>query len=240
MKTLQLFFLIPLLAAAFLMCNFLYQVIKKPSELWTLFALGASKHISETWKAYEHLFKAHSTAIMTPEFLCALAQVESSGNPFITPKWRLDWTGGITHIYAPLSSAVGLMQYTDGTFEEAKTFCVRRHKVVKTGPWYELESCWFNAFYNRISPSHSIEMTSARLHYHVEKIIRQNAKSDISLWNKQKLAAVIHLCGLENGKKVAEHDFNLRAVSSCGDHSPLFYCSRIQTIMNRLKSLNKK
>ncbi len=59
---------------------------------------------------------------MTPEFLCAMAQVESSGNPFASPKWKWQRTTDIKKIYAPASSAVGLLQYTNGTFKEAKQF----------------------------------------------------------------------------------------------------------------------
>jgi hypothetical protein len=35
----------------------------------------------ETWREYESLLREHATAVITPEFLPALAQVEGGGNP---------------------------------------------------------------------------------------------------------------------------------------------------------------
>lgn len=232
--------IILLIFSVFLSCNFIYQVIRKPAELIGLFVAGDYKTTSETWRAYEKLFRAHSTSIMTPKFLCALAQVESGGNPFITPEWRWRWTINLTRVYAPASSAVGLLQYTDGTFEEAKGFCIRDHKVVRTGDWLELDSCWFNFFYTRLSPSNSIEMTAARLHHHVDSILREYGRGDVSLKNKQRLAAVIHLCGVSKGRKFARHDFSFDAIPKCGTHSPRVYCHRIEIIMSALASFSGK
>ena len=59
--------------------NGVVQVIRKPTEV---FAVGGSlaKVPAQTWQEYGPLFDAHSTAVVTPELLAALAQVESSGD----------------------------------------------------------------------------------------------------------------------------------------------------------------
>lgn len=222
-------------AASFLLfVNLIYQLVNKPAELFGLFVPDSYKTTQETWNNYGKYFKRHSTNTMTPEFLCALAQVESSGNRYATPQWRFRWTSDITRIYAPASSAVGLMQYTDGTFEEARRFCIHDHKVALAGRLFDFDSCWFNLFYSRLSASNSIEMTSARLHFHINEILNDCGYTVTSLKDRQKLGAVIHLCGRSKGRKFAETNFSFDAISPCGSHNPAIYYGRIEIIMSSL------
>lgn len=229
------FFLILICVALLFAFNFLYQLIRKPAELFGLFTSGSYRTTQETWETYGKFCKNHSTDIMTPEFLCAMAQAESGGNQFNTPQWRWRWTTDITQIYAPLSSAVGLMQYTNGTFKDAKRFCIHDHEVVLRGKFLEPERCWFNFLYTRLSPSNSIEMTAARLHYYIEKILDDYGYIGLSLRHKQILGAVIHLCGVSKGEKFVKNHFRFDAISPCGSHNPLVYYGRIEIIMNNLK-----
>ena len=85
------------ISAAILMCwlgvNWAYHAFNKPSEV--LFPLDHSlnKSPTETWKQYGSLFREHATAVITPELLAALAQVEGGGNPVARTYWRwhLSW-----------------------------------------------------------------------------------------------------------------------------------------------------
>ncbi|HVY82421.1 MAG TPA: hypothetical protein VG994_15635, partial [Steroidobacteraceae bacterium] len=63
--------------------NWIYQVVRKPSELFFPVSGTLYKTPTETWEAYEPIFRRHSTQVMTPELLAALAQVEGSGNPIV-------------------------------------------------------------------------------------------------------------------------------------------------------------
>src|SRR5436190_2081355 len=67
--------------------NWIVQVVRKPTEV---FAVSGSlaKEPAQTWRQYGPLFDEHSTAVITPELLAALAQVESSGNPVARTYWR--------------------------------------------------------------------------------------------------------------------------------------------------------
>ncbi len=114
--------------------NWLYQVVRKPSELFFPVSDDLYKTPTETWASYGPLFLAHSTSIMTPELLAALAQKEASGNPVARTYWRWSTTLNLFEIYRPASSAVGMYQFTDGTFEEAKRYCIHDHRVVADGP----------------------------------------------------------------------------------------------------------
>src|SRR3989441_12967385 len=60
--------------------NWGYQVIRKPTELFFPVSAALGKTPPETWRKYEPLFREHATAVITPELLAALAQVEGAGN----------------------------------------------------------------------------------------------------------------------------------------------------------------
>ena len=71
---------------------------------------------------------------MTPELLAALAQVEGAGNPVARTywRWRLSWNP--LELYRPASSAVGMYQITDATFQEAKALLHPRPRGGRGGP----------------------------------------------------------------------------------------------------------
>jgi hypothetical protein len=210
--------------------NWAYQTFHKPTEI--LFPLDRSLNKSpvQTWKHYEPLFREHATAVITPEFLGALAQVEGGGNPVARTYWRWQWSNNPLEWYRPASSAVGMYQITDGTFQEAKRYCIHDHEVVEDGPWHDLESCWFNSLYTRIFPSHAIEMTAARLDREVARIIGAQPSGKITLRQKQNLAAVIHLCGAGAGQAYAARNFRLSPRQRCGDHDVTAYLARIHAL----------
>src|SRR5688500_4090159 len=68
--------------------NWTYQVMRKPTELFFAVSGVLLKTPSETWRKYEPIFRVHSTAVITPDLLAALAQVEGSGNPLALTYWR--------------------------------------------------------------------------------------------------------------------------------------------------------
>jgi hypothetical protein len=106
--------------------NGLYQVARKPSELFFPVSDVLHKTPVQTWRTYGRLFERHSTATIAPEFLAALAQTESAGNPIVRTYWRWSWRAEPFDVYRPASSAVGMYQITNGTFAEARRYCVRK------------------------------------------------------------------------------------------------------------------
>ena len=166
---------------------------------------------------------------MTPEFLAALAQVEGSGNPIVRTYWRWSWKPEPFEMYRPASSAVGMYQITDGTFEEAKRFCIHDHVVVEDGPWNDWDSCWFNGLYFRVVPSHAVEMTSAYLDRGVARLKRHGIRS-ATLRQKQNLATLMHLCGLGAGNLYAKRRFHLAPGQRCGDHSAAGYLAKVESM----------
>ena len=65
------------------------------------------------------------TAVIAPEFLAALAQVESAGNPLAQTYWKWQLTWHPFGLYRPASSAVGMYQITDATFAQTKRECLK-------------------------------------------------------------------------------------------------------------------
>jgi hypothetical protein len=207
--------------------NWTYHAINKPTEI--LFPLDQSlvKSPPETWRQYGSLFRKHSTPIITPDLLAALAQIEGGGNPMARTYWRWRQTWNPLELYRPASSAVGMYQITDSTFREAKRYCIRNHTVVEDGPWNDVNSCWFNSLYTRVAPSHAIELTSAQLDRAVTSAIGQRKMASVTLQRKQDLAAVIHLCGAGAGKVYARNSFRLMPRQRCGDHDVNRYLARV-------------
>jgi hypothetical protein len=220
-----------------LAANWLYQVVRKPSELFFPVSGTLYKTPTETWDQYERIFRKHSTSIMSAELLAALAQVEGSGNPIVRTYWRWTWRAEPFEVYRPASSAVGMYQITDGTFGEARRFCIHDHVGVEDGPWNAWHSCWLNSLYTRVVPSHAVEMTSAYLHVGVEKAIQRHRIRAASRRQKQDLATVMHLCGVGAGNGYARRGFRFRPGQRCGDHDARAYVARVhrmQAVFARL------
>jgi hypothetical protein len=213
--------------------NWLYQVARKPTELFFPVDGVLAKAPAETWREYGPLFRRHSTAVITPELLAALAQVEGAGNPVARTYWRWRLTWNPFEVYQPASSAVGMYQITDATFREARRFCIRDHIVVEDGPWHDVRSCWFNGLYTRVVPSHAVEMTAALLDRGVAETLQRHRIVTATPAQKQDLAAVIHLCGAGPGDAYAQRGFRLAPGQRCGDHDPARYLARVNT-MKRL------
>jgi hypothetical protein len=217
--------------------NWMYQVIRKPSELFFPVSGTLNKVPAETWRQYAPLFRKYSTNVISPEFLAALAQVEGSGNPVVRTYWRWSLTPQPFNLYRPASSAVGMYQITDGTFAEAKRFCIRDHAVVQDGPWNDWNSCWFNRLYTRVVPSHAVELTSAYLDRAVENALEHYHANAASLKHKQELAAVIHLCGAGAGDAYVRRGLRLTDGQRCGDHEARAYVARVTGMKRIFQSL---
>lgn len=219
--------------------NWLYQVARKPSELFFPVSEDLYKTPSETWRSYGPLFLAHSTPIMTPELLAALAQKEASGNPVARTYWRWSRTLNLFEIYRPASSAVGMYQFTDGTFDEARRYCIHDHRVVADGPWYEPRSCWFNAFYARVIPSHAVELAASNLDRTVRATLARAGIARATLRQQQELAILTHLCGAGAASRYAARGLQLGAGQRCGDHDPRQYIERVMGLSKTFAALRR-
>ena len=225
-----------LLVVFFLGLNWMYHAMTKPSEVFFPLDRSLGKSLTESWQEYGPLYREHATAVITPELLAALAQVESNGNPVARTYWRWQWSWNPFSWYQPASSAVGMFQLTDATFQSAKRYCVHDHRVAEDGPWHDQHSCWFNSLYTRVIPSHAVEMTAA--------LLDRRVAVELARWKqatpKQKddLAAVIHLCGAGAGHEFALRRFRLTSHQRCGDHDVRTYLTRIELLKQQFIKLN--
>jgi len=225
------------LVAVWASVNWIYQVLRKPTELFFPVSGALSKPPAETWRRYEPLFRRHSTATITPELLAALAQVEGAGNPVARTYWRWQLTWHPLEVYRPASSAVGMYQITDPTFREARRYCIHDHVVVEEGPWHDLRSCWFNGLYTRVIPSHAVELTAALLDRGVSETLERQGIATATLEQKQDLAAVIHVCGAGPGDAYARRRFRLTPGQHCGDHAVSRYLAEVNALKRQFARL---
>jgi hypothetical protein len=235
--TVQILIAAVVILGVFFAVNWVYQAIRKPTKMFFPVSDALAKAPPETWQRYGTLFRKHSTAVITPELLAALAQVEGAGNPVARTYWQWHMAWNPFELYHPASSAVGMYQITDSTFRQAKRYCIHDHMVVEDGPWHDAKTCWFNSLYSRVVPSHAIEMTAALLDRGVANAIRHPGIAAATLHQKQDLAAVIHLCGAGAGDRYAMRGFRLTAHQRCGDHDVREYLAQVNTMKRQFARL---
>jgi hypothetical protein len=123
-----------------------------------------------------------------------------------------------------------MYQITDGTFAEAKRYCIRDHVVAEAGAWHDPRACWLNGLYFRVVPSHAVELTSAYLDVRIARILARQRIGAATLRQKQDLAAVIHLCGAGAGEAYARRGFKPTDGQRCGDHDVRAYLERLEAM----------
>ena len=220
-----------------LAANALVQLARKPTEIFSPVGGALDKLPAETWRSYEPIFRAHATATITPDFLAALAQVEGAGNPVASAPWRWKLTEDPFDVYRPASSAVGMYQITDGTYRQAKRYCIHHNEVAEDGPWYDWRSCWFNGLYFRVVPSHAAEMTSAFLDKSVARTLGILKIDNATQRQKQDLAAIMHLCGVAAGEGFARRGFRLASNQRCGAQNVGAYLVQLHALQRSFATL---
>ena len=219
--------------------NGLYQIFMKPTEIIRFLGFDEPRNVTETWDSYGHLFKRHQTSTLTPDFLAALAQAESGGNPIAGPDWKLRVTANFAKIYSPASSSLGLYQITDGFYKQAQKYCVVKGSVKRRRPWYEFSTCWSRLVYSRLFPSHAIEMTSAYLTLTTNKILKRFGKHKAKRSVKQTVAAISHLCGKRVAYNYVKRNFKAKRGKKCGTHSLSRYIKRIKAYQKAFQRAEK-
>jgi hypothetical protein len=221
--------------AIFSVTNFVYHFIRKPTEIFFPVSHALNKLPAETWRQYGPLFNQYSTTAIPLELLAALAQVESAGNPIALTYWRWRLTWHPFEIYQPASSAVGMYQMTDAAFADARHYCIHHHTVIEDKGWSIWHSCWFNAFYSRVLPSHAIELTAVSLERNVAQILARRPNVTASSPQKEDLATIIHLCGAGPATTFARCGFRLLSGERCGDHSVAFYLAEVNALKRQFR-----
>lgn len=215
-----------LVIALWSVVNLAYHVIRKPTEMFFPVSGTLTKPPAETWRQYAPLFRHYATASISPELLAALAQIESAGDPVARTYWRWRFSWNPLNLYQPASSAVGMYQMTDPAFAEAKRYCIHHHSVIEDGAWYDPSSCWLNALYTRVIPSHAVELTAIYLDRKVTRLIADR-RNPPTPQQRQDLAALIHLCGAGPGENFVRRGFHLAPGEICSDHDAGAYLARI-------------
>jgi hypothetical protein len=219
-----------LLATLALSANGVYQVVRKPSELFFPVSGALFKTPGETWHDYSAAFRRYATPNVSAQLLAALAQVEASGNPLARTYWRWSWSLRPFDFYRPATSAVGMYQITDGTFSEARHYCIRDHTLRHDGPWNDWHACWLNGAYLRIVPADAVQLTAAYLELKTGQILARLPGRAAGPHERQHLAAMVHLCGAGAAAGFARRGFRLLPAQRCGDQDPRAYLRRVDAL----------
>src|SRR4029077_5366408 len=162
-KTARIVVIAATILAVFSGMNLVYQVLRKPTEVFAPVSGAFNKTPAETWRQYAPLFREYSTAAISPEPLPPLAQVEAAGNPVASTYWRWRLTWNPFAIYQPASSSVGMYQMTDAAFAKAGRDCIGDHNVIEEG--FSL-----TGLDSRVLPSRAVELTAVFLDRKVTEI----------------------------------------------------------------------
>ncbi|MGJ4939624.1 lytic transglycosylase domain-containing protein [Bradyrhizobium sp. HKCCYLS1011] len=230
-RSLRIAGLVAVLLVAAALTNLVYQVVRKPTELFVLVGHRLDKEPEETWRQYGSLFRKYATSTITPELLAALAQTESSGNPVTRTYWRWQLALNPFRVYKPASSAVGLFQMTDGAFEESSRYCIRDHAV-------EDEGCGSLLPYIRALPRHAVELTAIYLDRQVASVLARVPDAKPNAQQKQDLATLIHLCGAGPAAAFVRRGFRTADGERCGDHLAAGYLGKVNTMKREFKRLS--
>jgi hypothetical protein len=76
-KTVRIVVIAATILAVFSGMDLVYQVLRKPTEVFAHVSGAFNKPLFETWRQYAPLFREYSTAVIPSELVAALAQVEA-------------------------------------------------------------------------------------------------------------------------------------------------------------------
>jgi hypothetical protein len=226
-------------ALGFLALNFLVQVYRKPTELLRFARLGGARTPRETWREYGDDFRRASSSELAPEFLAALVQVESSGDSLASPAWTWRFSLSPWGIYGPPSSAVGLLQITAGNYAAARGLCGADGRPSVDASPEDPSACRFTFLPSRVNAAHSIALTAAYLRSHVRKVLA-GTKRRVAMRDREKLAAVIHLCGPGKGEAYRRARFNADGLDACGSQPVGAYVRRVMAYRALFSGISDK
>lgn len=201
------------LIMAILLLNLVFQIYQNPIHIFSFVSRPFSKTPQQTWKQYGEVFQELGDSHLTPELLAAIAQVESNGNPLAAPAWKVEATTDLAQIFAPASSAFGLMQITKGTFESMRIIAKSEGHPTP--------------IMTRLSARDQIQLSVLHLRRNIQEILGQKGWEKLDRKRTTSLASVIHLCGPEIGRRLTKSGFRAERLPRCGSHWPQVYIQRV-------------
>ncbi len=205
--------------------NFIYQIYRQPTEILSLVYPGKSSTLEETYERYMETFHHAATPTVRPELLASIAQVESSGRVWASPPWEFKIGRGWDRIFAPSSSAFGLMQITKGHHQRVGEMCLKGRDSSSL--------CQDHKVWSRIFPSHSIKMASVYIEKSIKKYINNKNYPEDKL---VKAAAIAHLCGEGRLDSFIAANFTFKNFKTCGSHNAVKY---VNTVLDGYYKLKK-
>ena len=101
-------------------------------------------------------------------------------------------------------------------------------------------ACSAPSFYTRVLPSRAIELAAVFLDRNVEAILARRGGAIANLQQKQKLAAIIHLCGAASAAAFARRAFHLTTGERCGEHDVGTYLAQVNAMKQEFLRLGNR
>jgi hypothetical protein len=193
--------------------NAIYQIFLNPIHLFSFISKPFSKTPQQTWDAYSEIFQRQGDTRITPELLAAIAQVESAGNPLAAPPWQFSLSTDVAQLFAPASSAFGIMQITKGTFETMRKLAKEEGRPTPV--------------MTRLRVEDSVQLSAIHLRRSIQDLIGDRGWDKLDRRRSTHLASVIHLCGPEVGKRLIKLQYRTERLPRCGSHWPEVYSNRV-------------
>lgn len=210
---------------AIFLINLTFHIYQNPIHIFSFGAKPFYKTAIETWRSYGETFQRHGDSRVTPELLAAIAQVESNGNPLAAPPWRLSFSTDLTQIYAPASSAFGIMQITKGTFETMQKIAREEGKPAP--------------ILTRLRSEDSILLSALHLRRSIQEIIGERGWDKLDRRRATQLASIIHLCGPEVGRRFVKINYRTERLSRCGSHWPEVYSNKVWEMRQQFEKFSQ-
>lgn len=204
--------------------NLAYHTYQNPIHLLSFAAKPFYKTPLQTWQSYRETFERHGDERITPPLLAAIAYVESSGNPLAAPPWKWSISTDVAEIFAPASSAFGLMQITKGTFQTMRQIAKEEGKPVP--------------IMTRLRVEDSVQLSAIHLRRKVQELIGERGWAKLDRRRSTQLASVIHLCGPEIGRKLVKFGYKTERLPRCGSHWPEVYTNRVWDLRQQFEKLS--
>ena len=212
-------------AVSLLLSNIALHVYHQPIEVLSLLPGQRAKTPEQIWESYSSSFiEQGRDSILSPELLAALVVVESNGDPWARPQWEFNWNRNWDKLYAPASTAFGLLQITRPTMVQAENLCAK--EAERCGSWLS----------TRANPSHSIALASSYIRHHSHRI----ARGPLSFEQRANLVATIHLCGPGRAAPLAKRGYRISDHARCGSHHLPSYVARVSKWARYFERLNEQ
>ncbi|MFK8138140.1 MAG: transglycosylase SLT domain-containing protein [Bdellovibrionales bacterium] len=197
-----------------------YQIYQAPSVMFKPLEQYFMKTPKQTVSSYMKDFTRAENRKIEAEFLAAVVQQESSGNPLATTDWGFRWSLNPVNWYRPFSSATGAFQITRPTWQTYLRAC----KNLCDPPRWA----------TRLSVGDSSALVS---NWYFKKLLENRLIGTRSKRSRTFLS-ILHLCGQRRAERWLRNGHSLKKMR-CGYHRVSKYINSLERHYQGFKKITQ-